>query len=99
MAHIDQILSSTPGPAIPVEREVVAGHAAAEITRVAEDRGSRMIVMSTHGLTGLAHLLMGSVTEHVIRSAPCPVFVVKSYGRSLVGTAHAAEQAHMEHFQ
>ncbi|HAM70046.1 MAG TPA: hypothetical protein DCM86_00190, partial [Verrucomicrobiales bacterium] len=35
------------------------------------------IVMGTHGRTGLAHVFMGSVAEHVVRSAPCPVLVVR----------------------
>ena len=36
-----------------------------------------LIVMGTHGRTGITHLLIGSVAERVIRHAPCPVFVVR----------------------
>jgi nucleotide-binding universal stress UspA family protein len=36
-----------------------------------------MIVLSTHGYTGLKHVLLGSVAEHVVRHAPCPVLVVR----------------------
>jgi hypothetical protein len=37
-----------------------------------------LIVMGTHGRTGVAHLLMGSVAEHLIRKAPCPVLVART---------------------
>ena len=40
--------------------------------------------MATHGRTGLQRFLIGSVAEKVVRSAPCPVFTVKSFGKSLV---------------
>jgi len=46
--------------------------------RAAEKEGVDLIVMGTHGRTGLSHLLMGSVAEHVIRSALCPVLTVKA---------------------
>jgi nucleotide-binding universal stress UspA family protein len=48
------------------------------ITAYAGDNGFDVIIMGTHGRTGLAHLLMGSVAESVIRTAPCPVLTVKS---------------------
>ena len=37
-----------------------------------------LIIMATHGRTGLTHLLMGSVTEHVVRSATCPVLTLRA---------------------
>lgn len=54
------------------------GHAAAAIARHAEDMSMDMIVMTTHGRSGFTHALMGSVTEAVIRSATCPVLVVRA---------------------
>ena len=48
-----------------------------EITAVAEEEGADLVVMTTHGRKGLSHLLLGSVTEKVIRTAPCPVLVVR----------------------
>jgi nucleotide-binding universal stress UspA family protein len=42
-----------------------------------------LIVIATHGLTGIEHFLVGSTTEKVIRTAPCPVFTVKAFGKSL----------------
>jgi nucleotide-binding universal stress UspA family protein len=47
----------------------------------AEDSGVDLIVTSTHGRTGFKHVLLGSVTEYVVRHAPCPVFVVPSHER------------------
>ncbi len=63
---------------------VVEGHAASDIVKYAKDHETDMIVIATHGLTGFQHMLIGSVTEKVVRMAPCPVFVVKAYGKSLV---------------
>jgi nucleotide-binding universal stress UspA family protein len=45
---------------------------------VAKETGCDLIVMGTHGRTGLGRLLMGSVAETVLRKAPCPVLTVKS---------------------
>lgn len=47
------------------------------IVQVARTQGVDLIVMGTHGRTGLAHALLGSVTEKVVRAAPCPVLTVK----------------------
>jgi nucleotide-binding universal stress UspA family protein len=48
-----------------------------EIIRYVGDRNIDLIVMGTHGRSGVAHVLMGSVTEAVIRQSPCPVLVVR----------------------
>ena len=48
------------------------------ILEKAKELGVDLIVISTHGRTGLAHVMLGSVAEHVIRHAPCPVFVVRN---------------------
>jgi nucleotide-binding universal stress UspA family protein len=47
------------------------------ICRLAAEIGASVLVMATHGRKGLGHLLLGSVTERVLRDAPCPVLVVK----------------------
>lgn len=54
------------------------GDPAEEIVRVAEEGAVDLIVMGTHGWTGFRHLLMGSVAEKVLRTAKCPVLVVRS---------------------
>lgn len=61
-----------------VEHYLMVGDPAAEILDLAEEKGCDLIVMGTHGRTGLARLLMGSVAQQVVRRAPCPVVTVKS---------------------
>jgi nucleotide-binding universal stress UspA family protein len=58
-----------------------------EIVRVAADEGADMIVMGTQGRTGLDRLLLGSVTERVVRRAPCPVLTVRPDHRQNEGGA------------
>lgn len=55
------------------------GGAAATILRVAREEDVSLIVLSTHGLTGLSRLVLGSVAETVLRSSPSPVFLVRSF--------------------
>lgn len=70
--------------------EVAIGPAATTITDTASDRTCDLIVMGTHGRTGLGHLFMGSVAERVTRLAPCPVLTVRSLRSSARETARAA---------
>lgn len=56
--------------------EVIFGHGATTIVEYAERGGFDLIVMGTHGRTGLAHLLIGSVAETVVRTATVPVLTV-----------------------
>ena len=58
--------------------EVRIGAPAAEIVAAAGDLKADLICLGTHGRSGLAHLLLGSVAEKVIRHAPCPVLTVRS---------------------
>lgn len=71
--------------AVPsVTCEVQTGRAAPGVIDWAEAHDTDVIVLSSHGLTGLKRLLMGSVAEKVVQRAPCPVFVVKAFGKWLV---------------
>lgn len=63
---------------LSVEARVLEGVAFAEIVRLAREEGTDLIVLATHGLSGIAHLLLGSTAEKVVRKAPCPVLTVKS---------------------
>jgi nucleotide-binding universal stress UspA family protein len=67
-----------PGSTVPIEHRLEQGNPVAEILRVAKETACDIIVMGTHGRTGLAHLFMGSVAEKVVRKATCPVLVVKT---------------------
>ena len=60
--------------------EIAVGRPAEAIVRLAEDRHVDLIVMATHGRTGLGHVFLGSVAEKVVRLAPCPVLTVKLKG-------------------
>jgi nucleotide-binding universal stress UspA family protein len=62
---------------LDVEELIVYGDAAAEIVRVAKDRKVDLIVIASHGRTGLGRILFGSTAEAVVRHASCPVLVVK----------------------
>jgi nucleotide-binding universal stress UspA family protein len=55
----------------------VHGEAASEIVRVAKERKVDLIVIASHGRTGLGRILFGSTAEAVVRHATCPVLVVK----------------------
>jgi nucleotide-binding universal stress UspA family protein len=71
-------LLPVPGANLRVERRFEEGDAPTEILRVAQETGTDLIVMGTHGRTGLERLVMGSVAEQVVRQAACPVLTVKT---------------------
>ena len=64
-------------PSIPVRHVFLEGDPATEIVRYGRDATMDLIVMGTHGRTGLERLLLGSVAEKVLRDASCSVLVVK----------------------
>lgn len=63
---------------VVAERFLLEGDPPAEILRLAEDTQCDLIVLGTHGWTGLSRLLMGSVAEQVVRRASCPVLTVRT---------------------
>ena len=64
-------------PGVAIERLVLDGEPAHVVARVAEERRCDLIVIGSHGRTGLQRILMGSTAEYIIRLAPCPVLTVK----------------------
>jgi nucleotide-binding universal stress UspA family protein len=62
-------------PRVAAEKGV--GEPAAEIVSFARERGVDLLVLGTHGRTGLEHALMGSIAERVVRRAHCPVLTVR----------------------
>ena len=69
---------------VDVETVVEVGTAFVEIIRTARHRQADLIVISTHGWSGMKHLLLGSTAERVVRKAPCPVLTVRSKEREFV---------------
>ena len=65
-------------PAIEYEHRMLMGDAASEIVRLATEEEVDMIVVGSHGRTGLGRMLMGSVAEVVVRRATCPVIAIKT---------------------
>lgn len=68
-------------PGSAAERHVRTGRAYREICEVASEVGAELIVIATHGRTGLRRLMLGSTAERVVRHAPCPVLVVRETER------------------
>ncbi len=79
-AHLQAVLrhAQASAPDLQVDGRVVEGDAAARIAEAAQQTQCDLIVMGTHGRTGFGRVLMGSVAEKVLRTAPCPVVTVKA---------------------
>lgn len=72
---LEQVVPTDPD--VACEHLMVTGEPATAITRIAEEEGVELIVMGTHGRTGVMRLLMGSNAELVVRHAACPVLTYK----------------------
>jgi nucleotide-binding universal stress UspA family protein len=81
------------GPGIACERLLKEGDPASEILRVAKETGADLVVLGTHGRTGLRHVLMGSVAEQVARKASCPVLTLRAAPHKRAGATAGAEAA------
>jgi len=65
---------------VSCEVSLLSGYASTEILRTVEEKGIDLIIMGSHGLTGLAHVLFGSTADRVVRKAPCSVLTVRARG-------------------
>jgi len=70
------LFEKTDWDGLEVETSLQTGHPGQQICEHARDSDMDLIVISTHGSTGLTHLLLGSVAEYVVRHAHCPILVV-----------------------
>ena len=77
---------------VPWEHRLLRGSPADEILKLAERLNVELIVMGTHGRTGLARVLMGSVAEAVLRRASCPVLTVKQPSREVANADWMARE-------
>lgn len=71
-------------PALPSSARVAIGRPLEEIVGTAQKIGADLIIMSTHGYTGLKHAFLGSTTENVVRYAPCPVLTLHEHEHDFV---------------
>lgn len=76
-ARLEPVLARARAEGVRVSGEVLAGHPAHRLTELAARIGAAMIVIGTHGRTGMKRLVMGSVANEVIATAPCPVLTVR----------------------
>jgi nucleotide-binding universal stress UspA family protein len=86
LRELQQFVSAAVRAGAAVETELREGSPAREIVRWAEERSADLLVMGTHGRSGLERLLLGSVAEEVLRHAPCPVLTV-CHGEAPAGPA------------
>jgi nucleotide-binding universal stress UspA family protein len=77
LAHV---LSQLPKAQVKITPRVVVGVPSQRITEAASTEHVDLIVMATHGHTGLRHLVLGSIAERVVRMAPCPVLTIRPPG-------------------
>lgn len=75
--HLQALVKKCEAARVDASSSVLSGHAARTIVDEAAAPDVDLIVMGTHGRSGFAHLLLGSVAEKVVRSAPCPVLTVR----------------------
>lgn len=75
--ELARLLPEAEAANVEVRRQVDLGTPYRKIVETAEAEKVDLIVMATHGRTGLSHLVMGSVAERVVRTAPCPVLTMR----------------------
>ena len=79
---LDESVESFKKNNLDVEGTLLLGRPFVEIIKFAEQKKVSLIVMGTHGRTGIEHALLGSVAEKVVRKSPCPVLTVKRAGQT-----------------
>lgn len=82
---------------IAVSTLVQTGDPPRAIAQAANDLRADLVILSTHGYTGLSHVLLGSTAERVVRHAPCPVLVVRQCEHEFVDTEPAPRQEEVLH--
>lgn len=75
---------------VSADTVVRSGSPAVEIIEAAKQIAADLIIVSTHGHTGLKHVFLGSVAEHVVRRAPCPVLIVREQQHEFLATQNQA---------
>jgi universal stress protein A len=94
-ARLQEMVARSAAANVEATTELAVGRAARVIVQAATTRGTDLIVIGTHGRSGFAHLMLGSVTERVVRMAPCAVLTVRDTSR--IADALAAEAVARRH--
>ena len=81
---LKKLIQERIGPKVKANSRVQVGRPVEEIIRAANEIGANLIIMSTHGYTGLKHAFLGSTTENVVRYAPCPVLTLREQEHDFV---------------
>ncbi len=89
---LEQLSQSTGGPDVPVHGHVAEGAVPKQIIRFAETHDVDLIVIATRGLSGFNRFLLGSVTQRVVRAAPCPVLTLNVHEDEGAGESRAADE-------
>lgn len=76
-AQAQELLAQTDQQGVTIQTCILVGLPNTTICHVAEQEQADLIIMGSHGRTGLAHVFLGSVAENTVRYAPCPVLVVR----------------------
>lgn len=76
-AYLDRLTSRLRGQGVPLRTKIGEGQPDQAILEIVDDTGADLVVMSTHGYSGVTRWVMGSVTEKVLRATQVPVFVVR----------------------
>ena len=82
-SHMDEFLARFDFGGVKYSKEVIEGNVHKAIFSKSESIKADLIMMGTHGRTGLEHIVLGSTAEKVIRHAPCPVLTIKKEPVSL----------------
>ena len=77
---------------VPIETHLLQGHVAETIVAEAKKMECNLIVIGTHGRTGMAHFFMGSVAELVLRASPVPVLTVRQHNGKEIQTANQKKE-------
>jgi nucleotide-binding universal stress UspA family protein len=81
---IKKMFDEISGPKVKHKIKIIEGIPAREILKYSENNDINMIVLTTHGASGLNHFFLGGVAEKIIRRSICPVFTIKSFGKQLI---------------
>jgi len=75
--QLDELVNLPALAALSAQGRITLGIPSEQIKKVAKERDTDLVVLGTHGRTGLEHVLLGSTAERVVRDAPCPVLTVR----------------------